>query len=389
MSEGPDVMPGDGTVRQLNRNEALRLRLHAQGLGAHRATDVPSGVRLAGAIQAQDRLGWLLGVGTRTTGLTASDVERARNVDRSVVRNWFMRGTLHLVPAEDHRWMLSLLGEAMDAKALKRRADLGISDEDHARVLDFFREYLSRRDWLKRTEVADALRSAGLPVEGQATRHLLRTASMLGVLCFGADQDGEESHVLIDHWLPKEESQPADPGAELARRYFAAYGPATPADFRWWTGLPAAQSRPAVDAMIDEMIEVRVGNTPMWMTQEASEGIDDVLAGPEHVLRVLGPFDPYLLGYAKRDLDVREHLLKRINAGGGMIRSCVLLDGRLVGTWDRKRRASGLSVTVTTFEELSDDAQAQLEVEFAEIGRFLETVISWSLALDRDAAKSG
>ncbi len=382
-------MPGDGTVRQLNWNEARRLRLHAQGVGAHRATDVPSGVRLAGAIQAQDRLGWLLGVGSRTTGLTASDVDRARNVDRSVVRNWFMRGTLHLVPAEDHRWMLKLLGEAMDAKALKRRADLGITDEDHARVLDFFREYLSRHDRLKRTDVADALRSADLPVEGQATRHLLRTASMRGVICFGADQDGEESHVLIDRWLPNAGSQPADPGAELARRYFAAYGPATPADFRWWTGLPAAQSRPAVNAIIDELIEVRVGDVPMWMTLEAAEGIDEVLAGPDHVLRVLGPFDPYLLGYAKRDLDVPEHLLKRINAGGGMIRSCALIDGRLVGTWDRKRRARGLSVTLTAFESLSDDAQSQLEVEFAEIGRFLQTEINWSLALDRDAAKSG
>ena len=381
-------MPGDGAIRQLNWNEAKRLRLHAQGLGAHRATDVPSGVRLAGAIQAQDRLGWLLGVGTRTTGLTASDVERARNVDRSVVRNWFMRGTLHLVPAEDHRWMLKLLGEAMDAKALKRRANLGITDEDHARVLDFFCEYLSRHDWLKRTEVADALRSADLPVEGQATRHLLRTASMLGVICFGADQDGEESHVLIDRWLPNEVSQPVHPGAELARRYFAAYGPATPADFRWWTGLPVAQSRPAVNAIIDELIEVRVGNTPMWMTLEAAEGIDEVLAGPEHVLRVLGPFDPYILGYARRDLDVPDHLLKRINAGGGMIRSCALIDGRLVGTWNRKRRALGLSVTLTVFESLSVDAQTQLESEFREIGRFLETEINWSAALDVDAAKS-
>ena len=127
----------------------------------------------------------------------------------------------------------------------------------------------------------------------------------------------------------------------------------------------------------------------MWMTLDAAEGIDEVLAGPDHVLRVLGPFDPYLLGYAKRDLDVPEHLLKRINAGGGMIRSCALIDGRLVGTWDRKRRARGLSVTLTAFESLSDDAQTQLEVEFAEIGRFLETEINWSLALDRDAAKSG
>ena len=82
-------------------------------------------------------------------------------------------------------------------------------------------------------------------------------------------------------------------------------------------------------------------------------------------------------------------LLKRINAGGGMIRSCVLIDGRLAGTWDRKRRSRELSVTVTAFEALSDEAQSQLDAEFAEIGRFLGTEVNWTLALDPAAARSG
>lgn len=374
---------------ELSWSDARRLRIHAQGLGAERAADVPSAVRQAGAVQAQDRLGWLLGVGTRSVGLTASDVDQARNVERSVVRSWFMRGTLHLVPAEDFRWMLGLLGEAMDAKALKRRADLGISAEDHARVLEFFREDLVHRGTLKRTEVTDVLAAAGLPAESQAPRHLLRTASMLGVICFGADQDDDETHVLIDDWLPEDQTPPVDPIAELARRYFSAYGPATAADFRWWTGLPAADSRRGFQAIADELAEVSVEGTRMWMIPESAEQIEQVLSTPTESVRVLGPFDPYLLGYAKRELGVPDPLLKRINAGGGMIRSCVLIDGRLAGTWDRKRRSRELSVTVTAFEALSDEAQSQLDAEFAEIGRFLGTEVNWTLALDPAAARSG
>ena len=127
----------------------------------------------------------------------------------------------------------------------------------------------------------------------------------------------------------------------------------------------------------------------MWMSQDALDRLRDVLEGPHGVLRVLGPFDPYIVGYAKRDLDVPDHLLKRVNAGGGMLRPCVLIDGRLVATWDRRRRAHGLSVRVTCFEELSDSARTQLQAEFDEIGRFLETEISWSLTLDPAAARSG
>ena len=365
----------------LTRRDAHRLRLHAQLLGAQRGEGVADTIRSAAAIQAQDRLGEQLGVGVRSTGLTAADVDHARLVDRSIVRNWLMRGTLHLVPSEDLTWMLDLLGEAMDAKALKRRADLGISDDDHAKVLKFLRKELAANGPMTRAEIGDAFRSAGLPSDGQATPHLLRTTSLLGVTCFGPEREGDTTHILIDDWLPQAEPPP-DPGAELARRYFAAYGPASQSDFRWWSGLPAADTRQCLQAAVNDLTEVEVDGQTMWMSQDAAARSNDVLDAPQGVLRVLGPFDPYIVGYAKRDLDVPDHLLKRVNAGGGMLRPCVLLDGRLVATWDRKRRTRGLTVRVTCFEELSADAQTQLENEFTEIARFLGTDISWSLQLD-------
>ena len=142
----------------LTRREAHRLRLHAQQLGAQRGAGVAETVRSAGAIQAQDRLGEQLGVGVRSTGLSAAAVDHARLAERTVVRNWLMRGTLHLVPSEDLRWMLDLLGEAMDAKALKRRADLGISDDDHGKVLAFLREALATNGPMTRAEIGDAFR---------------------------------------------------------------------------------------------------------------------------------------------------------------------------------------------------------------------------------------
>ena len=365
----------------LTRRDAHRLRLHAQLLGAKRGAGVADTIRSAAAIQAQDRLGEQLGVGVRSTSLTAADVDHARLVDRSIVRNWLMRGTLHLVPSEDLRWMLDLLGEAMDAKALKRRADLGISDDDHRNVLKFLRKELAANGPMTRAEIGDAFRTAGLPSDGQATPHLLRTTSLLGLTCFGPERNGDATHVLIDDWLPQTDPPP-DPGAELARRYFAAYGPASQSDFRWWSGLPAADTRQCLQAAMDDLTEVDVDGQTMWMSHDAAERINDVLNAPLGVLRVLGPFDPYIVGYAKRDLDVPDHLLKRVNAGGGMLRPCVLLDGRLVATWDRKRRTRGLTVRVTCFEELSADAQAQLENEFTEIARFLGTEITWSLQLD-------
>ncbi len=381
----PRPVPAEIT---LSRRQAQRLRLHAQGLGPLRHSDVVQTVRAAAAIQAQDRLGERLSVGVRSTGLTADDVERARTVERSIVRTWLMRGTLHLTPAEDLRWMLDLLGATMDAKAHKRRQDLGINDDDHHAVLDVLRRELALRGPLTRAEIGEALRLAGLPWQGQATPHLLRTASLLGVICFGPDRNDGRTHVLIDDWLPQS-SAPPDPAAELARRYIDAYGPASAPDFRWWSGLPASEARRAMHTIADTLTEVSVEGRAMWMTREAAAQIDDLLAAARDALRVLGPFDPYLLGYARRDLDVPDHLLKRINAGGGMIRACILVNGRLVGTWDRARRAHGWAVNVTAIEPLAAQAQTQLAAEFREISRFLGGEISWSLIQDHASAKCG
>ena len=55
---------------------------------------------------------------------------------------------------------------------------------------------------MTRAEIGEAFRSVGLPSDGQATPHLLRTASLLGVTCFGPERDGEATHILIDDWLP-------------------------------------------------------------------------------------------------------------------------------------------------------------------------------------------
>ena len=374
-------MAAQAELRALSRQEAHRLRLQAQGLGVGRSDALVDVVREAGAIQAQDRLAEIVAIGVRSSGLSAELVGKARNVDRTLARSWLMRGTLHLVPAEDLRWMLEVLGERIDAKALKRRQDLGISTDDHERVLEFLRAELAVRGPMTRPEIAEALRSAGLPWEGQATPHLMRTASLLGIMCYGPDRDGESTHVLIDDWLP-DGFQPSDPCAELARRYFSAYGPSTAPDYRWWSGLPASDARRSMQSITDELIEIAVDGRSMWMTRDAAASIDEVLDQKDQVLRVLGPFDPYVLGYAKRDLLVPAPYLKRINAGGGMIRSCVLIDGRLVGTWERRRRSHSMTVTVTAFEPLSDDALQQMDSEFGEIGRFLGTEITWSVQFD-------
>ena len=361
--------------------EARRLRLEAQGLGGRRWRDVAETARGCGAVQAQDRMGEWLAVRARSEGLTAAAVERAQGEERSVARSWLMRGTLHLVGGADLRWMVGLLGAAMDRKALARRRNLGITAEVYASAMAAMGAALSGGRVLKLAELVERVREAGLPWEGQVVPHLLRAASMNGMVCSGPRRGGANTYVLLDEWLGAEGDAPSGAAGELARRYFAAYGPASAADFRWWSGLPARESRAGFEAIQGELAEVEVEGRAAWMTGEAlersGEVLGEVLGGAAGRVRVLGAFDPYLLGYSKRELGVSAEGLRRVHPGGGVISPTVLVDGVMVATWGRRRTAGGMRVTVEPLAGLSDGVRAGIDEEVGEIGRFLGEEVSW------------
>jgi len=81
-----------------------------------------------GAVQAQDYLGALLAVGLRTPGATEQTIEQAL-AEKTIVRTWPMRGTIHFVAAADVRWMLELLAPRVVQRTRSRRAELGLDEQ--------------------------------------------------------------------------------------------------------------------------------------------------------------------------------------------------------------------------------------------------------------------
>lgn len=330
-------------------------------------------------MQAQDTFAESLAVRVRAEDVTASDVEKARAEERSVIRTWAMRGTLHLLPSEDVRWILRLVGPTMVRKFRRRHQELGLTPEVYDRAVGVMREALGEHGALTRRQIAERWAEHGLPGEGQGVPHLLCRASLEGLICFGPTIGGKATHVLLDSWLDGAGSDPADAGAELVRRYVSAYAPTTPEDFGVWSGLPAGEARRAFDLVADELLKIDVEGTPMWMPQKDAGILDQAISDERSAIKMLGAFDPYLLGYRTRDLGVGPELLKRVHPGGGIIRPTILVDGRAVATWTRKRSGRKLSITVSPFVSLSGDIQAIIDREVGDIGRFLELETLWEV----------
>jgi hypothetical protein len=90
------------------------------------------------------------------------------------------------------------------------------------------------------------------------------------------------------------------------------------------------------------------------------------------VVRLLGRFDDYLLGWRDRDLVLDARFARRIQAGGGWIHPAMVVDGRVAGTWRARRAGGRLDITVAPFSgRLPRGTRPALEAEAADLGRFL------------------
>jgi len=328
-----------------------------------------------GGLQAQNTAAARLAVRARSAGLDAAAVTRACNQERSVVRTWAMRGTLHMVAAEDAGWLVALLGPRSAAAGRRRRRQLGLDEDVCARALPALREILSGGGRCTRAQLVRRLAAEGVAVdpEGQAPAHLVGYAATQGLVCRGPDLDDDEpTYVLLEDWVGAQpELEPEAALARLARRYVAGHGPAGARDLAAWAGVTLTQARRGLQAIDGELDEVEVAGEPAWILA-GTGGPDATGAGGDGpCVRLLPHFDAWLLGYRSRDLVLAPRFARRIQAGGGWVQPAVVVDGRVVGTWRQERKGDRLAVVVAPFERLDPATRPGLEAETADLGRFL------------------
>ncbi len=371
----------------LSASETRRFRVLGQGLSGPDVeassagkAGVPGIARRAGGIQAQDMNAAALQIRVRSAGLTTAAMHGAISEDRSVVRTWAMRGTLHLIPAEDYDWIVALTGPPAMSAGRGRRLSLGLDEATLDRALTHAVDMLRVEGPMTRPQLAERLAAYDIPVADQGLNHIVRSGGFMGILCHGPLINGRtETFVAADAWLAHIARQALprpDALAALALRHISAFGPAAPHDFATWSGLPLRDARSAWHAISDELMELTAADAPAWIARDDAPRLEQVLGDSPPAVRLLGAFDTYLLGYKGRDLAVAPRHASMVNAGGGMIRPVVILDGEAVGGWGMTRKDGGraVDISVAPFEgmegrlEMFRDA---LAVEAEDIGRFL------------------
>jgi hypothetical protein len=327
--------------------------------------------RWFGAIQSQDVASGHWSLGSRCAGLTQADVidafERAE-----LVRAWPMRGTLHIIPAEDLQWMLDLTGSRAFAGGDRRRADLGLTPRDADTAVDALAQALRAMPVLTRSEALARISDAGVDVSGQRGYHLLLYAAQRGFTCIGPQRGTDQTFVAVADWAPNQVKMPRDQAlAELLFRYVRSHGPVSLRDFAGWSGLTLAEAKRAAAGNDGRLAPLSFAVEELWATAELAERLRHG-EGFGHEPVALPGFDEFILGYKDRSVQVPEGAMDAIVPGGnGVFRATVVVDGLVVATWKRTLTSKRVTVEVEPLAPMTKAVHTKVDASFARYAAFL------------------
>lgn len=325
-------------------------------------------VRWFGAMQAQDYVAALWGVGLRTRNADEGAIERAI-AERAIIRTWPMRGTLHFVAPNDVHWMLGLLTPRVVRSTSARHRQLELDDEIFAMSERIAIRELEGGRQLSRPALYKALEASRIATKDSRGLHIIGYLAQKGVICFGPRTGKQLTLVLLNEWIPNAKRMDRDAAiVALTRRYFTSHGPATIHDFAWWSGLTLAEIRLGLEGAASDLMREAIEDRTYWFAAGTARRKARISTPTAHLLPA---YDEYTVAYRDRSAVLSPKHAKRVNAGGGIFNPIVVIDGQVLATWKRSLEKDRVRITVTPFDRLSATQRRAIDRAALRYGKFL------------------
>jgi hypothetical protein len=338
--------------RDLNRALLARQLLLAREDG----TALQALTRLV-ALQGQMARAPFIGLWARLKDFDPAELRRLI-VERQVVRSTFVRATLHLTTARD------FLDLRPNLRAnLGRDGPLSLPGGAKATLAELEPILALARAHFAQTphpfeslrEVIDAAGHGDVRVMAYAARILLPLVQASDSSEFGYKAGG--AFVTAKAWLGDEVGKPNP--TELVRRYLAAYGPASPADFTAWSGEKGAAA--LFDSLGDELVRYRDERKRVLFDLKGAALPGGDTPAPA---RLLPDFDAAVLGHQDRSRIVPPGQVARgMTSKNLLVPPVALVDGFVAATWRLDIKKKAAEVAIRAFEPLKAKDKAGLEAE--------------------------
>lgn len=381
------MAPPPAQVARFSWAAATARRLERQGLAAPApGADPASAVAAMCGAHAQVMAAAELSIGLRLPGGTRQVVRRALWTERSLVKTYGPRGTVHLLPARDLPLWTGALAAVPPSRNLSGKDALLTPDQAEeliAAIGAILEEGELTTDELTAALVDRVGSWASDPVmeafQGAwpRWRMIQAEAGMRGALCFGPGRGRKVTYTNPRRSLPGFRPAPGPSSlAEIVRRYLHTYGPATPQQFARWLAASAGWASELFASLGAALEQVELEGTRAWVPAG-----DTALPGvaPRGVL-LLPYFDAYVVGSHPRERLFPGRAAERtLAAGAAGNRPVLLVAGTVAGIWHQRRSGRRIDITVEPFQDLTDAERGELDGQVARIGEILEGRAGWTI----------
>ncbi len=363
-------------MAKLRFRDIALMRMRRQRLIGPPAASPAEIVRHLGAVQAQDYYGSLWAIGQRIEGTSQAAIDTAI-AKRQIVRSWPMRGTLHFVAAEDLRWMLQLLSpRILKQHTARLKRDVDLDTEVMADIRRVVVRALEGGERRTRPELYQTLEEAGIYAGGSRGLHIFWWLAQEGTICFGPHAGRQPTLVLVDEWLPPSRLLKGDEAlAELAHRYFLGHGPATIADFIWWSGLAAAEAKTGFELIKHQLELVEAEGIDFWQTPNEAP----TEKARSSRVDLLSAYDEFTVGYADR-LPITAWSKEPIGRGTTIFNPVIVKDGQVVGAWKRIDEKGLVRLKAQMFPGAPPPGSRSRDAALQRYGKFLGLPVAWEAA---------
>ena len=367
------------TTRDLNRSLLAR-----QGLLEPIRADAASAIERVGSLQAQHPEWPPVALASRAATSSAADLAGALE-RREAVRSSLMRITIHVVPAADlwpmftvvqplrlNQWRRLLKADPVDSPLGRRM--LAAHEVAIAALRDRPRSSLEL-DRLMAAEVGIEARTVTRPAwrrpESQivvraAWRHFSAFVPLVHVP-HAAEGYGRSQYALASDWLGLQPPSidEADARGHVARRYLAAFGPATIEDIAAYVGRGQGGLKPwreAIAAIGDELVELPGDDGRLHLDLTDAPRPDAATPAPP---RLLARWDSVLLSHATkaRQRVISEAHRSAVYSKNADVLPTFLVDGFVAGTWELFRDDGVTRIDLRPFRKLPAGVRDRLADE--------------------------
>lgn len=328
-----------------------------------------------GGVHAQLMSAAELQLWARVDNITPGDVQNALWQERTLVKTWLLRGTLHLLTAGDFPLYIAALSTLRHFRRASWQKYHGITLDELDALHDGLRQILSDAGIIREQLAEQLAAQTNLPKLRELLRSgwgaLLKPAAFQGLIAFGPSEGQNVTFVQPRQWIGEWTPVETQTGlTEVARRFLSTYGPATVDEFDRWFGFEPSDAKRILRSLGDELEEVEVED---WKALALASTVEAMVTASQPLpVRLLPHFDPYTISVARHSQYLLPAAHKaRVYRPQGWISPVVLVNGCIAGVWEYEKQRSKLQVKVEMFTPTDNTVRQGIEAEAERLGGFL------------------